>query len=71
MHPSLIRRDLGTLIPPKIATPSSLVCLLNFWAFPCQILLLTAFPCHIYLVYRLNADSKPRLYSTIRFGNKV
>lgn len=27
MHPSFIRRDLGTLIPPKIATPNSLVCL--------------------------------------------
>lgn len=29
MHASLIRRQLGGLVPPKIATPKLVVCILN------------------------------------------
>lgn len=70
MHPSFIRRDLGTLIPPKIATPNSLV-RLSISGGISLLILLTTFLRHIYLIYHLNVDSNFCSHSTIPLENIV
>ena len=62
MHPSFVRRDLGTLIPPKIATPNSLVRLLILGHFPAN------FAHHTLVSFLSCASLKYRLKSLLVFN---